>query len=169
MPRLADGEVADVDHLLHLAFAFGDEFCPISSVTSLPRSVFCSRKALPSCRTVSPRTGPGVARHFTKASWARRDHLFVILRRCGPELALTTCRRPAKSFRWTSPPPRHSPAEGPGIFLCQTEILENGCHTYDSASLQLARFKLASWHRATFSSAGIARGANQSPRRPLPW
>ena len=25
-PGLTDGEIADIDHLLHLAFAFGDDF-----------------------------------------------------------------------------------------------------------------------------------------------
>jgi hypothetical protein len=63
---LADGEVADVDHFLHFAFALGENLARFER-DELPRSSFCSRRALPSWRTVSPRTGPGVTRHFSNA------------------------------------------------------------------------------------------------------
>ena len=72
-PRLTDCEIADVDHLLHFAFALRDNFAGLER-HELAELVFHVRaSALPRRRTVSPRTGPGVVRHFktlpARARW----------------------------------------------------------------------------------------------------
>jgi hypothetical protein len=61
LARQADGEVADVDHLLDLAQALG-EVLPASRVTSRPRSALAARSSSPSRRTSSPRRGAGTVR-----------------------------------------------------------------------------------------------------------
>ena len=68
--RLADGEIADVDHLLHFAFALGDDLAGLER-DELAEFGFEFAQRVAERRTVSPRTGPGVMRHFTNASCAR--------------------------------------------------------------------------------------------------
>ena len=63
---------------LHFAFAFSDDFSRLER-HELAELMFHSRSALPKRRTVSPRTGAGVTRHFENASCARVIALVVIV------------------------------------------------------------------------------------------
>src|SRR5437868_1339154 len=101
---------------------------PVSSVTSCPRSCLNSRKALPRRRTVSPRTGPGVVRHFKKASCARE----IALSYSSAEAVRTLA-----SF-WPligeilsifAPPPRHSPSKTPELSSVKPSFCKTDCIT----------------------------------------
>ena len=70
LARQADREVADVDHLLHLAEALR-AILPVSSVTSAPSASFSLRSSSPSSRTSSPRRGAGTSRQCSKAAVGR--------------------------------------------------------------------------------------------------
>src|SRR6201993_562456 len=87
---------------------------PVSSVTSWPSSCFNSRNALPRRRTVSPRTGPGVTRHFRNASCARE---IALLQSSAEAVRMLASRRPSMGeiFSIVAPPPRHSPSNTPAL------------------------------------------------------
>ena len=82
--RLADGEVANVDHLLHSPSPSA-RILPDSSETSLPRSLFCSRKAVAELSDGFATDRPGRGAHLANAS-ARGRHLLVIVWRCSRNL-----------------------------------------------------------------------------------
>src|SRR5213082_3339811 len=87
---------------------------PVSSVTSWPSSCVNSRKALPRRRTVSPRTGPGVVRHFEKASCAREIALSYSSAEAVRTLA-SFCPLIGEILSIFAPPPRHSPSKTPAL------------------------------------------------------
>ena len=122
LAREADGEVADVDHLLHFAFALGEDLAGISSVTSRPRSRLASRRALPSWRTISPRLGAGTSCHFRKACcarWAARSYS------SGVAVRTVASTRPSMGEMLFSslPLPSHSPQKTPGFSASRPSFL----------------------------------------------
>ena len=112
--RLTDREVADIDHLLHFAFAFRDNFSGLER-DKLAKLVFQFAK-----RVAEPANGfaanrAGVVRHFKNASCARRWPC----RNRQPEAVRTLASD--LSIDWRNlvdlaPPPRHSPAKDAGVF-----------------------------------------------------
>src|SRR2546423_2033090 len=114
---------------------------PDSRVTSWPRSDFNSRKAFPSWRTVSPRTGPGVTRHFSKASNAR-----VIVSSYSASVALRTRAKSLPSigenFSMTGPLPDHSPLKTPGLSASIPSLFRTDCirHRLALRAQQIHRF-----------------------------
>ena len=70
LPRQADGEVADVDHLLDLAEALLEDLAAFERHEQCERP-FAARSSSPSSRTSSPRRGAGTVRHSAKARAAR--------------------------------------------------------------------------------------------------
>src|SRR5438067_8002151 len=129
---------------------------PDSSVTSWPSSDFNSRRALPSCRTVSPRTGPGVIRHFSKAARARSMVVSY-----SESVAVRTWARSLPSigenFSMTGPQPSHSPQKTPGFSSAIPRVLNNAV-----VSIQ---FQAGSPTPATTLVAGLlALGPQQTNR-----
>src|SRR6266480_4567191 len=99
---------------------------PDSSVTSCPSSDFNSRKAFPSWRTVSPRTGPGVTRHFSNASCAR-----ATVRSYSASVAVRTRAKSLPSigenFSMTGPLPDQSPLKTPGFSAPIPSLFRTDC------------------------------------------
>src|SRR2546423_10655554 len=114
---------------------------PDSRVTSWPSSDFSSRSAFPSCRTVSPRTGPGVTRHFSKASCAR-----TIVWSYSASVAVRTRPRSfpsiGENFSMTGPLPNHSPLKTPGFSAPIPRLLRSDCirHRLALGAQQIHRF-----------------------------
>ena len=71
LARQADGEIADVDHLLHFAEAFRRRSCRPPASRARPSASFEARNSSPSRRTSSPRLGAGTSRQARKAFCAR--------------------------------------------------------------------------------------------------
>ena len=67
LARQADGEVADVDHLLDLAGPFGDDLADLDGDQSAEIAPCAARSSSPRRRTSSPRCGAGTVRHASKA------------------------------------------------------------------------------------------------------
>src|SRR5207248_7834896 len=105
---------------------------PVSSVTSCPRSCLNSRKALPRRRTVSPRTGPGVVRHFKKASCAREIALSYSSAEAVRTLA-SFCPLIGEILSIFAPPPRHSPSKTPALSLAKPSFSNTDCITFQGA------------------------------------
>ena len=70
MSRLTDREIANVDHLLHFAFAFGDDLSGLQGY-ELAELVFQFAQRIAKATNSLAAHGPGVARHFRNASCAR--------------------------------------------------------------------------------------------------
>src|ERR1700686_4944404 len=130
---------------------------PDSSVTSRPSSDFNSRKALPSCRTVSPRTGPGVTRHFSNASCAG-----VIIFSYSASVAVRTraSNLPSmgENFSMTGPPPIQSPQKAPGFSSTKPSFFRIDCISGGSSAPR----SMTTWRR-TRDNKSIARGAHDPP------
>jgi len=101
LPRKARGKIADIDHLLHFAFAFRGIF-PVSSVTSRPRSAWRRATPLPSWRMISPRLGARNIPPFLKRRRRAANGLFVLRGR-----SLTDC---GKNFAVDREMPLENPA-----------------------------------------------------------
>src|SRR6266403_2458396 len=99
---------------------------PVSSVTSFPRSCLNSRKALPRRRTVSPRTGPGVVRHFKKASCAREIALSYSSAEAVRTLA-SFWQSIGEILSIFAPPPRHSPSKTPALSSVKPSFSKTSC------------------------------------------
>src|SRR5438270_10118816 len=114
---------------------------PDSRVTSWPSSAFNSRDPFPSWRTGSPRPGPGVPRHFSKASCAR-----VIVCSYSTSVALRT--RPSslpsigENFSMIGPLPDQSPLKTPGFSASIPSLLRSDCirHRLALGAQQIHRF-----------------------------
>src|SRR5690348_473204 len=82
--RLADGEVADIDHLLHFAFAFGDDLSSLER-DELPKLVLeLAQRVAETANGFAahrPRRGTPFEKRFLRAS----DRLVVIVIRCGTD------------------------------------------------------------------------------------
>src|SRR2546423_5312342 len=124
---------------------------PVSSVTSCPRSCLNSRKALPRRRTVSPRTGPGVVRHFEKASCAREIALSYSSAEAVRTLA-SLCPLIGEILSIFAPPPRHSPSKTPALSSAKPSFCKTDCIKI-SGKLQLPKQQNASWKLALPSFA----------------
>ena len=85
-PRLADGEVADVDHLLHFAFAFREDLARLErdEVAQIALLLAQSVAELPDGFSAHR---PGRGSPFRESFLGAADHLFVIVRRCGAKFA----------------------------------------------------------------------------------
>jgi hypothetical protein len=70
LARQADREVADVDHFLHFARAFGRDLAGLQR-DEAAQVALGARSSSPSSRTSSPRRGAGTLRQALKAAWAR--------------------------------------------------------------------------------------------------
>src|SRR5436305_9129849 len=81
--RLADGEVADVDHLLYFALAFGDDLAGLE------------RDELAELRFQFAQGVPELTHGFA-ADWSRRNAPFLegLLGGCDRLLVFRVCRRP---------------------------------------------------------------------------
>src|SRR2546423_1874376 len=114
---------------------------PDSRVTSWPRSDFSSRSAFPSWRTVSPRTSPGVTRHFSKASCAR-----MIVWSYSASVAVRTRASSfpsiGENFPITGPLPSQSPLKTPGFSAPIPSLLRSDCirHRLALGAQQIHRF-----------------------------
>src|SRR5437660_8044203 len=93
-PRLADCEIADIDHLLHFAFAFGDNFSGLEG-DELPELVFQFAQCV-------AKTANSVAAHRTRSRTpfqerflSTRNRLVVIIIRRGTH----TCDSPSINRR----------------------------------------------------------------------
>ena len=70
LARQTDGEVADVDHLLHFAQPFLQDLAGLER-DERAESRLAARSSSPNRRTSSPRRGAGTDRHSLKAAAAR--------------------------------------------------------------------------------------------------
>ncbi len=81
LPRQADGEIADVDHLLHFAEALGDDLAGFERDQRAERLLRRAQFLAPKPHELAP--------PWRREPRARRE------RRCGPVRGSPACRRPA--------------------------------------------------------------------------
>ena len=127
LAREADGEIGDVDHLLHFAQAFGAGSCPFRATPARPDPVLWARSSLPISRTISPRLGRGHHAPFEEGLGGARHHGFVI-RRHRPCCTRASGSPVAGQKETSSPPDGFGDpiaVTGAGIHGLDVEFLEN--------------------------------------------
>jgi hypothetical protein len=76
--RLPDGEIRDVDHLLHFAVALGLDLAVLQGHQTA-ESILVLRSSSPIRRTASPRFGAGTCASRPRPRRLPRHHVFVVL------------------------------------------------------------------------------------------
>src|SRR5438105_8872744 len=161
--RLTDREIADVDHLLHFAFAFGDNFSGLER-NELTKLVFQFAERVSQTANSVAANGPGSLSPFLKSFLRARNRRFVIVvrRRANAGELCSINRRDLVDLRAAAAP---LAVEDAGIFLAEREFFEHRLHCYFRFR-QYCRIEsiASSTTFAVMSSAGRKR-IEQSPDR----
>src|SRR5437667_2045499 len=184
--RLADGEIADVDHLLNFAFTFGNDLAGLES-DELTKLMFQLAERISETANSIATDRAGRSSPFFERFLRTRDRGLVILVGGGAN----TCQPPAIDRR-DLVDLRATAAAGPitgentGVFLSNPKLFQRRCHRWigrsanasaartDVKQMRLRRLKLASRHSLLdppfefiFVSGNIAE-SNPSLRPQLP-
>src|SRR4030095_5397261 len=162
--RLADGEIADVDHLLHLAFAFRDDL-PSLQRDQLTELVFQFAQGVAKTANGLAAHWPGRDAPFKKRFLRSCNCLVVIFVRsrahAGESLSIN--RRDFVDLGATSAP---FAAEDAGIVIGQAEFIKNCLHAYLRRCLQNLRINsIASSITSAVISSGGRKRIEFSPER----